>query len=111
MAALDPVAFVRSTPPFDSLPPDLFEGAARSLEVIYYPTGTKLVTVGEDPLQHLYVIRSGMLKTTTLAADGPGSLAEALRTPGPRIVVFEVAGESTPARSSARRARSSAGRS
>ena len=29
---------------------------------------------------------------TTLAADGPGSLAEALRTAGPRIVVFEVAG-------------------
>ncbi|HQR29125.1 MAG TPA: DUF294 nucleotidyltransferase-like domain-containing protein [Anaeromyxobacteraceae bacterium] len=62
MAALDPVAFVRSTPPFDSLPPDLFEGAARSLEVIYYPAGTKLVTVGEDPLQHLYVIRKGAVR-------------------------------------------------
>lgn len=33
-----------------------------------------------------------ILRVTTLAADGPGSLAEALRTPGPRIVVFEVAG-------------------
>ena len=33
-----------------------------------------------------------VLRVTTLAADGPGSLAEALRTPGPRIVVFEVAG-------------------
>jgi len=33
-----------------------------------------------------------VLRVTTLAAEGPGSLAEALRTPGPRIVVFEVAG-------------------
>jgi CBS domain-containing protein len=62
MAALDPVAFVRSTPPFDSLPQDLFDGAARSLEVIYFPTGTKLVTVGEEPLKHLYVIRKGAVR-------------------------------------------------
>lgn len=33
-----------------------------------------------------------LLRVTTLAADGPGSLAEALRTSGPRTVVFEVAG-------------------
>lgn len=33
-----------------------------------------------------------ILRVTTLRADGPGSLLEALRTPGPRIVVFEVAG-------------------
>jgi CBS domain-containing protein len=62
MAALDPVAFVRSTPPFDSLPQDLFDGAAKSLEVIYHPAGTKLVTVGEEPLKHLYVIRKGAVR-------------------------------------------------
>ncbi|MGA8892147.1 MAG: DUF294 nucleotidyltransferase-like domain-containing protein [Anaeromyxobacteraceae bacterium] len=62
MANLDPVAFVRSTPPFDALPQELFDGAARSLEVIYYPAGTKLVTVGEQPLQHLYVIRKGAVR-------------------------------------------------
>ncbi len=62
MASLDPVAFVRSTPPFDSLPDDLFARAARSLEVIYYPAGTRLVTVGGDPLQHLYVIRKGAVR-------------------------------------------------
>lgn len=33
-----------------------------------------------------------ILRVTTLAADGPGSLAAALATPGPRIVVFEVGG-------------------
>lgn len=33
-----------------------------------------------------------VIRVTTLAADGPGSFAEALATPGPRIVVFEVGG-------------------
>ncbi|WP_437664735.1 pectate lyase family protein [Sorangium sp. So ce1182] len=35
---------------------------------------------------------AAVLKVTSLAADGPGSLREALATPGPRIVVFEVGG-------------------
>ncbi|MFY2764005.1 pectate lyase family protein [Arenimonas sp. MALMAid1274] len=33
-----------------------------------------------------------ILRVTTLAASGPGSFAEAVATPGPRIVVFEVGG-------------------
>lgn len=33
-----------------------------------------------------------ILRVTTLAASGPGSLAEAVAAPGPRIVVFEVGG-------------------
>ncbi|MDR7271575.1 hypothetical protein J2X20_004243 [Pelomonas saccharophila] len=33
-----------------------------------------------------------VLRVTTLASDGPGSLKAALDTPGPRIVVFEVGG-------------------
>jgi pectate lyase len=33
-----------------------------------------------------------IIRVTTLAADGPGSLLEALETRGPRIVVFEVGG-------------------
>ncbi|UQA63541.1 right-handed parallel beta-helix repeat-containing protein [Polyangium aurulentum] len=32
------------------------------------------------------------MKVTTLAADGPGSLREALETPGHRLIVFEVGG-------------------
>jgi CBS domain-containing protein len=62
MAALDPVAFVRSTPPFDTLPQGLFQGVEKSLEVIYHPAGTRLVTVGEKPLEHLYVIRKGAVR-------------------------------------------------
>lgn len=33
-----------------------------------------------------------VIKVTSLAASGPGSLREALETPGPRVVVFEVGG-------------------
>ena len=33
-----------------------------------------------------------ILRVTTLAASGPGSFAEAIAMPGPRIVVFEVGG-------------------
>jgi hypothetical protein len=33
-----------------------------------------------------------ILRVTTLAASGPGSVAEAIAMPGPRIVVFEVGG-------------------
>lgn len=33
-----------------------------------------------------------ILRVTTLAAEGPGSFAEAVRATGPRIVVFEVGG-------------------
>ncbi|MFG6428807.1 pectate lyase family protein [Roseateles sp. LYH14W] len=33
-----------------------------------------------------------VIRVTTLAAEGPGSLKAALDTPGPRIVVFEVGG-------------------
>ena len=33
-----------------------------------------------------------ILRVTTLAPSGPGSFVEAVRTPGPRIIVFEVGG-------------------
>jgi hypothetical protein len=41
-------------------------------------------------------VRGGLdgaiLRVTTLEPKGPGSLAEALETPGPRVIVFEVGG-------------------
>jgi hypothetical protein len=61
-------------------------------------------SVGAEPLQPAFPGAQGwaahtpggrggqILRVTTLAAEGPGSLIEALRATGPRIVVFEVAG-------------------
>jgi CBS domain-containing protein len=67
MASLDPVAYLRSTPPFSALPQPLFDLAASALEVGYYPAGSRLVAVGGAPLQHLYVIRKGSVR---LERDG-----------------------------------------
>ena len=67
MASLDPVAFLRATPPFDALPAPLFAAAAASLEIGYYPSGDQLVRVGAEPMQHLYVIRKGSVR---LERDG-----------------------------------------
>ena len=67
MASLDPVAFLRATPPFSALPAALFDEAAGSLEIGYYPSGAQLVGVGAEPLQHLYVIRKGAVR---LERDG-----------------------------------------
>ena len=60
--ALDPVAYVRATPPFHALPEPLFEEAAAELEVGFYPAGSWLVRAGGTPLDRLYVIRRGTVR-------------------------------------------------
>ncbi len=59
---VDPVAYVRSLPPFQALPEAMFQEAASALEVGFYPAGTRLATVGGEPLAHLYVIRKGAVR-------------------------------------------------
>jgi CBS domain-containing protein len=53
---------VRSIPPFEALPAAEFEAAARSLEIGFYPAGTRLGTAGGRPLEHLYVVRKGAVR-------------------------------------------------
>jgi len=62
MASLDPTAFLRATPPFDALPQQSFDDAARALEVVFFPSGTRLLTAGGAPAEHLYVIRKGAVR-------------------------------------------------
>ena len=62
MASLDPVAFLRQTPPFHALPGPLFDEAARGIDVSYQPAGTALARVGQEPFQHLWVIRKGAVR-------------------------------------------------
>jgi CBS domain-containing protein len=62
MSPLDPVAFLRETPPFDALPAPLFQTAAQALDIGFFPAGTRLVEHGATPLQHLYVIRKGAVR-------------------------------------------------
>jgi len=62
MVSLDPVAFLRSTRPFDELPEPLFASAARAVEIGFYPAGSRLAERDGTPLQHLYVIRKGAVR-------------------------------------------------
>jgi CBS domain-containing protein len=62
MASIDPAGFLRATPPFQALPPALFELAAQSLEVGCHPAGAVLVRRGGTPLEHLYVVRKGSVR-------------------------------------------------
>ncbi|HSM92771.1 MAG TPA: putative nucleotidyltransferase substrate binding domain-containing protein [Anaeromyxobacteraceae bacterium] len=62
MQALEPVVFLRATPPFHALPQALFDEAARALEVGFYPAGMRLAEAGGAPLEHLYVIRTGSVR-------------------------------------------------
>ena len=62
MVSLDPVAFVRGSPPFDALPSRMFEDAARALEIVFYPAATRILVRGGEPSQHLYVIRKGAVR-------------------------------------------------
>ena len=64
---IDPVAYLRATPPFHALPAALFDAAAAALEIAFYPAGTWLVRAGGEPLEHLYVIRKGAVR---LERDG-----------------------------------------
>jgi CBS domain-containing protein len=62
MASLDPATYLRTVPPFDALPVDLYERAARALDVVYFPAGARVVRTGGTPLEHLYVIRKGAVR-------------------------------------------------
>ncbi len=62
MDAIDPVAYLRATPPFEALPRPLFDAAMQALEVAFYPAGTWLVRTGGAPLDRLYVIRRGSVR-------------------------------------------------
>jgi CBS domain-containing protein len=62
MGSIDPAAYLRSLPPFDTLAADTFEQAARSLVVAFHPAGTWLARAGAEPLRHLYVIRKGAVR-------------------------------------------------
>ncbi|HSM92772.1 MAG TPA: DUF294 nucleotidyltransferase-like domain-containing protein [Anaeromyxobacteraceae bacterium] len=62
MTAMDPVTFLRSTTPFDALPDALFDEAANALEVAYHPVGTRIGRAGGAPLEHLYVVRKGVVR-------------------------------------------------
>jgi CBS domain-containing protein len=67
VASIDPIAWLRATPPFRDLPPERFARVAEAVEVVYHPAGSWLVRAGGKPLEHLFVIRKGAVR---LERDG-----------------------------------------
>lgn len=62
MAALDPVAYLRATPPFDSLPAPDFDRAAAALEVTFTPAGHTVIARDGPPSEHLFLVRKGLVR-------------------------------------------------
>jgi len=62
VSAIDPIAYLRGTPPFDTLEAALFDEAAATAEIGFYAAGTRLAIAGGAPLEHLYVIRRGSVR-------------------------------------------------
>ena len=56
--------FLGSQPPFDALSADDLTRLARHIEVEYFAAGTVIVPAGSQPLDHLYVIRTGAVEIT-----------------------------------------------
>ncbi len=68
--------FLGSQPPFDALSGDDLARLARQVEVEYFAAGTVIVPAGAQPLDHLYVVRTGAVEITdrgrTVDLLGPG---------------------------------------
>ena len=68
--------FLGSQPPFDALSAHDLTRLARQVEVEYFAAGTVIVPADAQPLDHLYVIRTGTVEITdrgrTVDLLGPG---------------------------------------
>ncbi|MBL8932832.1 MAG: cyclic nucleotide-binding domain-containing protein [Kineosporiaceae bacterium] len=56
------VYFLGGQPPYDSLDLDDLERLADSIEAEYFPAGAQIVTAGQEPLRHLWVVRTGSVE-------------------------------------------------
>jgi CBS domain-containing protein len=53
---------LREYPPFDGLPPATVERVAGAAEVEFHRAGDTIIAQGSDPLEHLWVVRSGEIE-------------------------------------------------
>lgn len=54
--------FLAKQPPFDALSTDDIERLASKVEVEYFGLGTVIVTAGSEPLDHIYMVRTGSVE-------------------------------------------------
>jgi CBS domain-containing protein len=68
--------FVRSVPPFDSLPPEELNRVVAKMDIAYFPAGEVVVRQGGEPARFLHVIHAGSVKLTSTDEDGRESLVD-----------------------------------
>ncbi len=59
---MQPIDFIRSTPPFQQLTEEELQQVARALRIVRYPAGTVILARNGPPSRHLYLIREGAVR-------------------------------------------------
>jgi CBS domain-containing protein len=90
--------FLAKQPPFDALSTDDIERLASKIEVEYFGLGTVIVTAGEAPLSHIYIVRTGSVEVIDRgnvvdllgSGDAFGHISVLTELP-PRFIVLSLA--------------------
>ncbi len=64
---MQPIDFLRRTPPFDTLDEDALQQIVQSLKVVRYPAEMRILQRGGEPSHYLYIVREGAVR---LEQDG-----------------------------------------
>jgi CBS domain-containing protein len=59
---VDPASFLGSLAPFDELGSDGLGAVVAATEIVFYLKGETILDAGGEPLQHLYVVRTGSVE-------------------------------------------------
>jgi CBS domain-containing protein len=65
-------------PPFDRLPAELLAQTAATVEIEYFPRGTRILRQGGEPSRFLHLIVKGMVELWQGGDDHPPALVETL---------------------------------
>ncbi|HEY80613.1 MAG TPA: cyclic nucleotide-binding/CBS domain-containing protein [Anaerolineae bacterium] len=59
---MQPIEFLRQTPPFDALDEEALQLAVRSLKIVHYPAEARILERGSEPSHYLYIVRRGVAR-------------------------------------------------
>jgi CBS domain-containing protein len=68
--------FLRSVPPFDTLSADELAHVVSRMEMAYFPREQRIVSNGEPPFKHLYIIQKGSAKLSLIDDEGEDLLVD-----------------------------------
>jgi CBS domain-containing protein len=68
--------FLHSVPPFDTLSADELAHVVSRMEMAYFPRGRRIVSKGEPPFKHLYIIQQGAARISLVDDEGEDMLVD-----------------------------------